>query len=314
MPDSTYCPQLWDGFTIDNKGSVFSCCHIQPLIIGNIYFSKLADLSNNENIVKCRKDSLQGQLHCYPNCNLIKKTAVPQNLELISPLCDYSTMRRLHLNFGEKCNIACIMCKQPKRYTQNQQMLDPEVLIRNIDVTPFEEIVIQGGETLYISQCLRYMDYLATQEKKYTVLTNGLFIDDSMAEKLSLDANVVSISINAATKATHEKVNRGSSWEKLLLNIQRLVRAREENGTELTVYGRMTLTTFALHEIPLFLKTYREIGFDKINFGYDKATVPDYLKNNPGSRDQLAASIRKSLEHSDVENIDLLRLEQLGLL
>ncbi|MDI3484795.1 MAG: hypothetical protein PWQ50_15 [Methanolobus sp.] len=313
MSASTYCPQLWDGVTIDNKGNVFSCCHIQPGSFGNIYSSKLIDLVNNEKAVQYRIASIKGCLDCYSNCNLLNTDRIHLPSSTL-PYCKYDEMSRLHLNFGEKCNIACIMCKQPERYKKNKEMLDPDVLIRNIDITPFQEIVIQGGETLFIPQCIQYMDYLASHEKKYTILTNGTLIDDAMADKLSREANVVSISINAATKETHEKVNRGSKWENVISGIEKLVEFRSQNKSSLTIYGRMTLTIHSLHEIPLFLETYKDIGFDRINFGFDKSTVPGYLRNNPEFKKMLSESVREKLKFADCSKIDYLRLEQLGLL
>lgn len=313
MPTSTYCSQLWDGVTIDNKGNVFSCCHIQPGSFGNIYSSKLNDLVNNEKAVHYREEALNGYLTCYANCSLLDadEVQIPNNA---SPHCNYEEISRLHLNFGEMCNIACIMCKQPERYRTNKEMLDPNVLIRNIDITPFQEIVIQGGETLFIPQCIQYMDYLASKGKKYTVLTNGTLINDVLAEKLSKEANVVSISINAASKKTHEKVNRGSTWEKVLSNIEKLAKCRDQYKSDLIIYGRMTITTHSLHEIPLFLETYQDIGFDRINFGFDKSTVPGYLKDNLEFKKMLSTSVKKKLKLADCSKIDYLRLEQLGLL
>ena len=310
----TYCPQLWDGVTIDNRGNVFSCCHVKPGIIGNIYSSKLIDIINNEQALQYRISSLEGCLECYEGCTLFDKSEEKLIPNDISSYCNYGQMSRLHLGFGERCNIACIMCKRPERYKADKEMLDPAVLIRNIDITPFQEIIIQGGETLFIPQCLQYMDYLASQGKKYTILTNGILIDDQMAEKLSLEANVVSISINAATKETHEKVNKGSKWEKVLSNIKRLSEFRERNESNLIIYGRMTLTTEALHEIPLFIESYQEIGFDKINFGFDKCTVPIYLQNNPYFKTNLSKNIQEKMGCSDHTKIDYLRLEQLGLI
>jgi len=233
---------------------------------------------------------------------------------MTSPYCDYNKMTRLHLNFGEKCNIACIMCKQPARYKVDKEILNPSVLVANIDISPFQEIVIQGGETLFIPQCIEYMDYLASQGKKYTVLTNGTLIDNVMAEKLSLEAAVVSISINAATKETHEKVNQGSKWEKVISNIKNLVDYRDKNKTSLVIYGRMTLTTHSLHEIPMFLEKYREFGFDRINFGFDKNTVPTYLQQYPEFNRMLSKSVQEKIKNADCTKIDTLRLEQLGLL
>ncbi len=37
----TYCPELWNSLTLDNRGNVYSCCLIKPVCIGNIYSTRL---------------------------------------------------------------------------------------------------------------------------------------------------------------------------------------------------------------------------------------------------------------------------------
>jgi len=313
--DKTYCHFLWDGITIDNKGNVFSCCHIKPVNMGNIYTSKLSELINTPEIINYRKESLNGKLECYKTCNLLNKeikTEIDENIEI-----KYQELKNLHLNFGEKCNISCIMCKHPKSFASNPYILDSKALIENIDISPFIDILLQGGEPLYISECLEYMNFLGKMNKPYIILTNGLLINDKMANKLSLEAKVISISINAATAKTHERVNRGSEFNQILSNIKKLRYYRELNQTDFIINGRMTLTALALKEIPIFLEIFQELGFDKINFGYDKATVPSFLERNPEKKEDIKKQIRKVLESYNpqmIEKIDLLRLKQLGLI
>lgn len=309
---STFCPHLWDGFTIIRTGDVFSCCHIKPARSGNINRTRLVDLVNVPEIIEHRTKSLKGELWCYGECNFIRKSmdaaTIPACVEV-----DYLKLKRLDLVFGDKCNISCIMCKQAARRPRRPEVLDPRILIKMIDITPFEGVILQGGEPSFISECLAYMDHLENAGKGYTILTNGLLIDDSMAERLSRHANRVIVSVNAATRGTHEKVNRGSKFDRVIENIQRLRTARQRNRGNVAIIGRMTLTVLALHEIPLFIRKYREFGFDSINFGYDKATVPGYLASNKDFKNRLRSEIVAALEVADTSTIDTLRLEQLDL-
>ena len=208
---NTYCPELWRSFTIDNKGNVYSCCLIKPIQIGNIYDSELKKLTNSPAIVRERNNSLKGKLNCYLNCNWIDKSNSKPSGEINNHV-NYLDMSYLHLNFGERCNIACVMCKQRARYAQNPWILSPVALKRNVDLSPFKDVVIQGGEPLFIPECREYMKYLGDIGKKYTLLTNGLLINDGIAEELSRNAKIVCISLNAASKEIHEQVNHGSRW------------------------------------------------------------------------------------------------------
>jgi MoaA/NifB/PqqE/SkfB family radical SAM enzyme len=188
------------------------------------------------------------------------------------------------------------------------------MLIQNIDVSPFTDIVIQGGEPLYIPECIRYLNYLESVGKKYTLLTNGLLIDYEIADKLSKGAKRVTISLNAASREIHELVNRGSRWTKILDNIQLLTEARKRNGTDLEVWGRMTITNYSLHEVSKFLREWQSFGFDHINFGYDRETVPALLDANPEFKAQLRKEVMNELANLDPSNVDALRLRQLGLI
>ncbi|TET89635.1 MAG: radical SAM protein [Methanomassiliicoccales archaeon] len=308
----TYCPDLWNGFTVNKSGDVYNCCLLKPFRVGNIHDLKLRRMVNTPEMMRYRAKSVRGDLACYEGCNLVNKNVNPDTSD-ISTDVDYDNLRRIHLSFGEACNIRCVMCKHPERNARNGAFLDSRVVIENIDIVPFEEILIQGGEPLVIKPCLEYMDYLEKMKKKYILLTNGLMIDDAMTRKLVKNAKIVSISINAATKETHEAVNVGSSFERVLSNIEDLGRVREEAGSDMILCGRMTLTPSNLHEIPAFLEEYAELGFDVINFGYDRETVPHYLKENHKLRITLRERIAHILENARREEIDLKRLWQLNL-
>jgi sulfatase maturation enzyme AslB (radical SAM superfamily) len=306
------CPILWNDFAIDSLGNVFSCCHMKPPVLGNIYDTPMKELVNSPNVLERRRESLRGQLKCFSDCNLI--TYEKQPIKPINEYADYSNMTYLHLNFGHFCNIHCIMCKIHLHRKNNKSILDPETLIKNIDLAPFKEIVLQGGEPLFIPECREYLEYLGQIRKKYVMLTNGILIDNETAVQLARDAARVVISINAASKEVHEYVNKGSDFERVKDNIQRMRTARDVEHTELVLHGRMTLTIHALHEIPMFIQSYKEIGFDKINFGYDHATVPEYLKKNPDFKKKLAQETQNALKHAELSDINPLRLEQLGLI
>ena len=307
-----YCPHLWKTVTIDHKGDVFHCCKIKPLSLGSIYEKHLSELLNIPEIQSVREESLHGTLPCYADCNLIRKPC--DAASDITKACDYNRLTDLYVDFGMKCNICCVMCKQREKYKTDKRDLTCAILKKNIDYSPFQHIYLQGGEPLYIEECLKFMDYLSSIGKKYSLLTNGLLIPDSMAKKLTRNAALISISLNAATKNTHEIVNKGSSWENVLENIANIRRYRQEYGTSLSINGRMTLTHHSLGEIPLFLKSFEEFGFDTANFGYDSATVPKYLEEHPGFKKNLSAQIKVVLADAEMKKIDTLRLEQLGLI
>ena len=304
----TYCPKLWNGFYINYDGNVYGCCHEKPEILGNIYQSKLQEICNNEIIRDLRRKSLNGQLKCFKKCVLLHKKE-PSDISS-SLIVDYHDLKRLKILFGEACNINCVMCWQNSK---NRECLDYERLVENVELSPFGSIEIQGGEPLFIPSAKKFFDYAASKNKKVSFLTNGLLINEQWAQKIALHSKFIYFSINAATKETHELINRGSRWEKLLTNIQKVNDARETFHTHVKILGHMTIIRQNWQEIPLFIRTFRTFGFDAINFCFDYK-VPYYLKIYPG-KGRLKRQIETALDEcrEDSSSIKLLELKLLGL-
>lgn len=300
----SYCPALWQDVFIQNNGDVFSCCHKRPKVIGNIYKKKLHKIFNDQEIRILRKMSLQGNLSCYQSCTLIEK---PSCINPPAVKC-----RRVHISFGTLCNINCIMCIQD--HFQKEQ-LDPKVLIKNIDFKHIEDLYIEGGEPLCIPNIkdfIKHINKYSKHKKKLWMLTNGTLIDGDWAKLIANSFHTVKISLNAATKETHELVNHGSQWEQVLKNIQLLKETKNTLKTSLNIVGRMTIVPENIREVPLFINKHREFGFEHISFGYVKNTVPKYLEQNPSIKEQLSVDIKKAL--NDNVSYDPLRLKLLGLI
>jgi len=308
----TFCSYLWEGIYINRSGEVFACCHQKPIPFGNIHDAPLAELVNSPSALRLRADSLGGELSCYPSCNLLDKArSVPSGFE--RERIDYDSLRLLHISFGEACNIRCVMCDNPQRHRANPILLDPKLVIRNVDLTPFTTVILRGGEPLVLRECLEYMDHLERVGKRYTILTNGILIDDKRAYRLAKHAHNVVVSLNGATKEGHESVNRGSRFEIVLENVQRMRRVRDSLGSEMILTGHMTITTSNIHEVPLFLRSFREFGFDRVNFGYVKETVPPYLATHPEFAERLAEETSAAMREVGEHDVDALRLKLLGL-
>lgn len=304
MNNDTFCPILWDSLLIDPDGSIFSCCHCKPGLLGNIYQNKLSDVYNNETIQKFRKDSLAGTLHCYPTCILLDKTK-HYNTEV--SIGNYS---KLMVRFGSKCHIHCIMCY----YDRNGPTLSFERMKPNLELSPFKHIDITGGEPLFIQDAKAFFDYAASLGKKVSLMSNGLLIDDEWAEKIARHSAFIYISLNAATKETHELVNKGSHWEKVMVNVQRLRDAKVRLGTNVMIHGHMTIVIENLHEVADFIRRFPQFGFENISFGFDYH-VPPYLREHPEIMQKVSKEVTSAVgQCSDPSLIDANRLKQLHFL
>lgn len=308
----TYCSYLWRRVYINRSGEVFACCHQKPVPYGNIHDAPLKELVNSPPALRLRMESLTGGLSCYPACNLLDKAVSTAEGHERSRI-DYDSLRFLHISFGEACNIRCVMCDNPQRHRENPILLDSKLVIQNVDLAPFSDIMLRGGEPLYVQPCLDFIDHLERIGKRYSLLTNGILIDGERAQRLAEHAHSVIVSLNGATKEAHESVNKGSRFERVIRNIQRLRQARDEVGSTLAIVGHMTITTSNLTEIPRFLRTFKRLGFDRVNFGFVKETVPLFLATHPALAAALAVDTSHALESVGGPEVDAFRLSFLGL-
>ena len=315
----TFCPMLWKAVFIDQMGRVFACCHSRPTVIGNIHEQNLQDIYNSETMRNFRQKSLNNELQCFAWCSLLKQecfnvcTRLQKHdlLRLENPLiADFNELVFLMLNYGNACNVRCIMCRQNH---ENEKSIDYERLIKNVDKIPFKIIYIQGGEPLFLEGAKKFFNYAVSKNMKPCFLTNGMLIDEEWAKKIVLYSPAVFISINAATKKMHELVNRGSEWETVISNIQKIRNVREKYQTDIKIVGHMTIIIENLDEISLFISKFNQLGFDSINFGYDKR-VPLYLKTHFLKKMGLRRRVKKAIEVSEVKSmIDMCRLRLLEL-
>jgi MoaA/NifB/PqqE/SkfB family radical SAM enzyme len=199
---------------------------------------------------------------------------------------------QLKIEFSTHCNLRCLMCRQ--NHNKNTS-LDIEVLKKNIPWDHIGTILIQGGEFLILKNARDFFDYLVARNIRPILTTNGTVMNSLWAKKIALHAFAINFSLNAATKETHEKINVGSKWEKVLKNIEMVISYRDRLRTGLYVGGHMTIVPQNLFEIPLFIKNHKKIGFDSIDFSIDFATVPAFLKRYPHLKNRLKAAIKKTL-------------------
>ncbi len=304
----TYCPRLWDEFYIEQNGNVFACCHQGPGILGNLYEDSLREISEGDRLREFRRQSLQGNLPCYERCTLLTDRTPPS--PGITESFPYEGYRRLKILFSEFCNISCIMCWQDH---SDRSVLPADLLKRQVELSPFDSIEIQGGEPLVIREARRFFEIAAVAGKKISFLTNGLSISDEWAEKIARHSRHVHFSLNAATKETHEQVNRGSSWEKVWRNIDRVKAWRTTLNSPLVVLGHFTIVRENVAEVPMFVRRFGD-AFDELSFFYDPC-IPKHLDSTPDLREHLARQLQEVPGRlSAVGNFGLARLADLGLL
>jgi sulfatase maturation enzyme AslB (radical SAM superfamily) len=304
----TYCHLLWDSVFINFNGDVYTCCHYKPWKYGNIYNKNLSEVLKKSVLLKLYKFmSLHKCLFCSFDCTLIEELR-----KKVKPEDEMKTRHpgRILLLCGELCNISCIMCPQDHR---SKEVLDFEAAKKNIDWSQFYEIMLQGGEILAMKDAKKlYLWLTREQNKKADLLTNGLLVNDEWADHLVNGSNVIAISVNAATKETHNHVNRGSDFFKVVDNIKKMISLKSEKKSGVQIIYKYSIVPENVHEVAEAIVFAENLGCDQISYGYD-LSVPDYIKKNENLRLDLKNRITSILEKGVRIKVDKAKLKTLNL-
>ncbi|WP_419909555.1 radical SAM protein [Hoeflea sp.] len=308
---STFCPRLWSSAFIVENGDVYGCCHYQPYKLGNIHQKSLKDIWNDASVQRARAQSLNGKLACYAHCNLLdeaaRKARPTADQGLATP---YDNLRRLKILFGELCNIACIMCWQDHK-ARHQLSLD--VIKQRVDFTNIDKIEFQGGEPLAIKECKNaYLWLTEEMGKKVNFLTNGTLVSEAWAERICKGSKWLHISFNGARQKTVERVNSGVKYQKVLQSVERLLEARQRLKSKVRLVGHFTIVPENVREIAHFPEFCAELGLDGVEYGYDRDTVPKWIRENAREVDDIRRAVKDIVSRPPLD-INTNRLIHLGI-
>lgn len=308
-PSATYCHLLWDSAYIDQFGNVYACCHEAPGVLGNIYRDDMATIwTGSAALQGFREQSTSGRLECAPACNIL----TPEEKSGVNRPPTYGDHpRNIWVLYGELCNVACIMCPQDHR---SRDALDREVLQRQVAWDKVREVELQGGEVLAIKDAKEFYRWLVDETRtKVNLITNGLLITEEWAERMVRGGNWIQVSVNAASKATHEIVNAGSKFDRAIGSLRMLVRAKRHQAAKTQIIFKYTAVPENLHELADAVELAAELGCDKIAFGYDQS-VPNYLAAHPELSERLRRRFAELCAAGLALAIERNRLRQLGLI
>jgi MoaA/NifB/PqqE/SkfB family radical SAM enzyme len=133
-------------------------------------------------------------------------------------------LRKLYLEVTNQCNISCITCMRNAWNEPPGFMPLPvfEQLAQQIRELPHLRIMQFGGygEPLLHPSLARMVELAHGRGLRAEILTNGLLLNEEMAEALcrgGLDALIVSL--DGASQRTYGRVRRGSSLQRVIDNV-----------------------------------------------------------------------------------------------
>jgi MoaA/NifB/PqqE/SkfB family radical SAM enzyme len=166
-----------------------------------------------------------------------------------------------------KCNCMCPTCTR-KTLSSNRQNKDLslEEFKKIISQIPtLKQIKLQGmGEPLLCPDLRRILAHGIAKGIDFTTISNGTMLSDENIDLVLTYFKSFTISFDAGTKATFEKTRVGADYEKVIHNIEKLMKRKNELESKTVISLNFVATHLNFREIPLFFELGEKLGIDNI--------------------------------------------------
>ena len=306
---SHVCSAPWTTLVVNHTGEVSFCCYHPWFANINIKImsdNPMAEIWNGEIAQDLRKRWNEGRLEGSP-CD--KCVGLRRFQKFEHPAKDISdvfngnndTLSNARLNINEfqrgktilksmpveivyipsvLCNISCMHCFQPSM-GRNKGYVESEILLNFYHALGSRAIVslFSGGESLYLPQTFQLIDAFSLDQKSVSEAifqTNGLLIKDKFQAIHGFKKYSFTISIPSIRAETSEYIQKGTTFKKLIENLEFLVKCKSEGmDISTTLYMVLMKTNFIdLENIFEFAKTYKfnDIWITPVHEPYGKDT------------------------------------------
>jgi MoaA/NifB/PqqE/SkfB family radical SAM enzyme len=143
-------------------------------------------------------------------------------------VAEYRAPLFLAWQLTNRCGSRCIACCEEsgpdKAWADELTSAEALHIADCIAAFGIPSVAFGGGEPLGVPHCWKLFERLTAAGVSLKIETDGSHIDDAAADRIAaLGVQCVQISIDGATAAVHERVRPGSSFERAVASIKRLV-------------------------------------------------------------------------------------------
>ena len=172
----------------------------------------------------------------------------------------------VNIELTNRCNLACVMCPVNRDMSRKKKDLEFDAFRRILDENPALELILmfQWGESLLVPDFFDRVAYAVERGVRVMVTTNGTLLDERTCHRIVASGlDRITISVDGAAR-THETI-RGFPLADLRRNVERLVRMRDEAGSNLGIDINMTLWEENEEEAPEVRRQWEGV-VDRVQF------------------------------------------------
>jgi radical SAM protein with 4Fe4S-binding SPASM domain len=192
---------------------------------------------------------------------LYTKLKLFERKTLKSKLWSYPDM--LMVEPTNRCNIDCIMCFRHYQHTYQIGDMDETIFQKLIPVLPYvQEINLQArGEPLLHKQLLSWIKQAKSNKAKVSFFTHGLLLTPDVIEQLvSFPLDLLTVSLDAATKVQFENIRLRANFDIIINNIRNLIAAKHKvNSRNPELHLHFVAMRQNIDELPEVIKLAKEL-------------------------------------------------------
>jgi radical SAM protein with 4Fe4S-binding SPASM domain len=176
----------------------------------------------------------------------------------------------VQMDITKRCNLHCIMCvrKQNRGQGADLPVEDLTVIARKLFDKAAVLCLSCGAEPLMSSYFEQIMDVVGQYNiPQVKLITNGNLLDERR-ERAIIESGVTTleVSIDAAEKATYERIRRGGRFDVLIGNLRRLNALKAEYRTRHPLLKlNFVMMQSNIRELPAFIDLARDLGAVQVN-------------------------------------------------
>jgi radical SAM protein with 4Fe4S-binding SPASM domain len=166
-----------------------------------------------------------------------------------------------------RCNARCTYCTNWTSHYPIMPLADAYKVIERLARLGTFQISLSGGEPLTRKDIVDIVRRIREAGMRCALVSNGSLGTEALYRAL-MDAglNALVFSIDGATRETHERFRRGTSFEKLIASIETCVRLVEQNRYPTRIATNTVLTNENVEEIPRIAALLRGLGVEDFKF------------------------------------------------
>lgn len=168
-----------------------------------------------------------------------------------------------YLEITNKCNLKCTHCYKTAGAPLPEELSTKEwfSIIDELEDLGILTVAVTGGEPFMRADLFDILEYLAAHAISVNLFTNGTLITTECIEALKeLNPEKVVVSIDGATRKTHERIRGRNTFDKTVESIANLVK----NG--LHVRSNTLIYTENIKELELLIKMLLDVGVREMIF------------------------------------------------